>query len=257
MNLRATTKAAVGVVGWIGSVALRAPDPEGGAWALALLLFAALVLVPLALELFAEPGETGAPARLLGRATQAQLPAAFALAVSCWLAPGWLAAAFALPWAALLTMLAVVGGLRVGRDKWRRPLDGLCADAALLYGAIGGAWVLADRAGWQPLRFHPEIVTLTAVHFHYAGLLLPLLAGRVQRELFFWRTASQAAVGVVLGVPAVALGITFTQLGWGSSLETAFGCGLALAGMIVGVLHVRLAVDGRQALATRVLLGVA
>jgi hypothetical protein len=78
----------------------------------------------------------------------------------------------------------------------------------------------------------------------------------VQRELFFWRFAARAAVGVVLGVPAVAVGITATQLGAGPSLEAAAGCGLALAGMAVGILQVRIASDGRQPMATRVLLGI-
>jgi hypothetical protein len=78
-----------------------------------------------------------------------------------------------------------------------------------------------------------------------------------QRELFFLRLASRAAVGVVLGVPAVALGITMTQLGWGTSFEAAAGCGLALAGMAVGILHVRVATDGVRPLPTRVLLAIA
>jgi hypothetical protein len=75
--------------------------------------------------------------------------------------------------------------------------------------------------------------------------------------LFFFRIAWRAAVGVVLGVPAVAVGISATQLGAGPSIEAGTGCGLALAGMAVGILHVRLATDGRQAILTRVLLGIA
>jgi hypothetical protein len=58
-------------------------------------------------------------------------------------------------------------------------------------------------------------------------------------------------------VPAVAVGITTTRLGWGPSVEAAAGCGLALAGMVVGILHVRIATDGKQPLATRVLLAIA
>lgn len=257
MMMRAATRSWIGAAAWVVFVFLRAPDPQAGAWAHALLLFAALVLVALALELLAEAGETGAAARLLRLAGALQLPAALALVAACAIEPGAVAAGAALPWVAFTGMLASIGFLRVKREKLRRSLDGLCADAALVFAAVGGAWVLADRAGWQPLNFRAEIVTLTAVHFHLAGLLLPLLAGLVQRELFFWRAASRAAVGVVLGVPAVAVGITATQLGWGASLETAAGVGLALAGMAVAVLHVRLAVDGRQPLATRVLLGIA
>jgi hypothetical protein len=94
------------------------------------------------------------------------------------------------------------------------------------------------------------------VHFHYSGLILPLVAGLVQRELFFLRLSSRAAVGVILGVPAVAVGITATQLGWGMSLERAAACGLALAGMAVAILQVRIALEGRFALRSRVLLGI-
>lgn len=257
MMMHAATRAWIGAVAWVVFVFLCAPSPQAGAWAHALLVLAALVLVPLALELFAEAGETGAPMRLLRVAGALQLPAALALAAACAIEAGAVAAGAALPWVAFTGLLAAIGFLRVKREKLRRSLDGLCADAALMFAAVGGVWVLADRAGWQPLNFRAEIVALTAVHFHFAGLLLPLMAGLVQRELFFWRFASRAAVGVGLGVPAVAVGITATQLGWGTSLETAAGVGLALAGMAVAVLHVRLAVDSRQPMATRVLLGTA
>jgi hypothetical protein len=127
---------------------------------------------------------------------------------------------------------------------------------ALGFSAVGGVWVLADRTGYSPLGFSPAIVSLTAVHFHYSGLILPLVAGLVQRELFFLRLSSRAAVGVILGVPAVAVGITATQLGWGMSLERAAACGLALAGMAVAILQVRIALEGRLALGSRVLLGI-
>jgi hypothetical protein len=162
-----------------------------------------------------------------------------------------------MPWAALTAVLAAIGISRIRLGGWRRPLDGHCTDAALLFSAIGGAWTLVERGGFTPLGFTPTLVALTAVHFHYAGFLLPLFAGLVQRELWFWRTASRAAVGVVLGVPAVAAGITATQLQRGSSLEAAAGCGLALAGMAVAVLHVRIALDAKRDPVTRSLLGVA
>jgi hypothetical protein len=228
-----------------------------GAWAHALLLFSALVLVPLALELFRDATEAATPARWLSWIERGQLPAALLLLVACALAPGGLAAAAALPWGVLTALMAATGFWRVRHGGLRRDLDGLCRDAALMFAVIGGAWTLLDRMGARPLGFDPMIVTLTAVHFHFAGLLLPLFAGLVQRELFFWRLAARAAVGVVLGVPAVAVGITVTQLGGGPSVEAAAGCGLALAGMAVGTLHVRLAMDGKQSFATRALLVIA
>ena len=251
-------KAAIGGVACVGFVVGRVGHPHHPAWAHALLIFAALGLVPLALELFADASEAARTERWFAWANHAQLPAALLLALACWLPAGLGAALAALPWAALTVLLAAIGLERVRTAGWKRELDGQCRDAALIFSAVGGAWVLIDRAGGRPLGFAPEIVTLTAVHFHYAGLLLPLMAGLVQRELFFLRFAARVAVGAVLGVPAVALGITATQLGWGRSLETAAGLGLALTGAALGVLHVRLALDGRRvAIATRVLLGVA
>lgn len=255
--MTAKTRAIVGGVIWAAFVALRARDLHGEAWAHALLLFAALVLVPLVLELFVEPENPERDAGAFARIHLAQLPAALLLAAACWVPAGALAALLALPWAALLGWLAWLGITRLKRGGLRRGLDLLCADMALIFSVVGGVWTLLDRAGVQPLGFAPTIVALTAVHFHYAGLLLPLYAGLVQREFWFWRFSSQAAVGVVLGVPAVAVGITTTQLGWGPSIEAAAGCGLALAGAAVAVLHVRIALESKRPLAPRLLLGVA
>lgn len=255
--MTAKTRAIVGGVIWAAFVALRARDLHGEAWAHALLLFAALVLVPLVLGLFVEPEHPQRDATAFAKVHLAQFPAAVLLVAACWLPAGVVAALLALPWVVLLCSLAWLGVMRMKRGGLRRGLDLLCADTALIFSAIGGLWTLADRAGLQPLGFAPTIVTLTAVHFHYAGLLLPLYAGLVQREFWFWRFSSQAAVGVVLGVPAVAVGITTTQLGWGPSIEAAAGCGLALAGAAVAVLHVRIALESKRSLSTRLLLGVA
>ena len=255
--MNAISRALIGAVAWIGFVVARVPSLSDGAWAYALLLFAALVLVPLALELFRDADEAATPARWFTWIEHLQLPAALALLVACWITPGPAAAAAALPWMAVTILMAVMGVWRVRHGGVRRQLDGLCRDAALIFAVIGGAWTLADRGGYRPIGFEPAIVALTAVHFHFAGLLLPLFAGLVQRELFFFRLASRAAVGVVLGVPAVALGITATQLGAGPSIEAAAGCGLALAGMVVGFLHVRIATDAKLPTATRALLAIA
>ena len=255
--MTAIAKAWVGAAAWAAFVWMRVPALHDGAWAHALLVFAALVLVPLAFELFRAEGDLGLAPRLLDIAQVVQMPAALLLLLACWVAPGPLALAAALPWAAWTALLAAAGIARLRRDGLRRSLDGLCADAAMIFAAVGGGWTLADRAAYAPLGFDAAIVTLTAVHFHYAGLLLPLFAGLVQRELWFWRFAARAAVGVVLGVPAVAVGITTTQLRWGTSLEVAASLGLALAGMAVAVLHVRIALEARRDQMTRALLGVA
>lgn len=237
--------------------ALRASDPHAPEWLELALLFAALVLVPLALPLFAAAGETAGAAKLLRLAARAQLPAGLALAVACWIGRGAPAALLALPWMVVTGLLAGAGYLRLQDGGLRRELHLLAADLALIFAAVGGAWTLADRGGFRPLGFEPQIVTLTAVHFHYAGLLLPLLAGLAQQQLWMSRLAARAVVGSVLGVPAVALGITTSQLGWSRAIEAGTGSGLALAGMAVAVLHVRLALDAKWPVLARLGLGVA
>jgi hypothetical protein len=255
--MNAATKSSVGAAAWLIFALAHVRDLRADVWAYALLLFAALVLVPLALDLFADEHESPQPARLFAWVRLAQLPAALLLVVAYWLEPGRLAVAAALPWGGVTALLAAVGVLRIRQAGLKRSLDGLCRDAALIFAAVGGAWTLADRGGFRPLDFDPAIVALTAVHFHYAGLLLPLFAGLVQRELWFLRFAARAAVGVILGVPAVAVGITVAQLGWGGSLEAAAGAALALAGMAVAILQVRIALEAKRPAAARTLLGIA
>jgi hypothetical protein len=250
--MSANLRAIIGGLGWVGFVATRGADPAG--WAQTMVAFAALVLVPLALELFVEADEAGFPAGALQWARAGQLPASLLVGAACWLPAGAPAAILTLPWLALAGLLAVAGIQRLRRERFRRSFEGMCADVALVFFALGALWTGADRAGVVPEKFDAATVAATAVHFHYAGLLLPLIAGLVQRELFVWRMAARAAVGVVLGVPALAFGVTANRLGWGTSLESAAGCGLALAGMIVGILQVRIALDVRGAALTRALL---
>lgn len=255
--MSAVLRASIGGLFWTAFALVRVIPLRGEGWTHALLLFAALVLVPLGLELFADAEAPDRSKRLLNLAENMQLPAGLFLGVACLASPGPWAALATLPWLAFTLLLAVAGFSRMKSGGLTRELHLLCADVALMFLAIGGLWTLADRGGVSPLGFAPGIVSLTAVHFHYAGLLLPLFAGLAQREMWMSRMASRAAVGVVLGVPAVAFGITATQLGWSPTIEAGAGCGLALAGMAVAVLHVRLALDARWSLSARILLGIA
>jgi hypothetical protein len=238
--MNANQRAMVGGVVWAAWVAWRVPELQHGAWAQALMLLAALVLVPLALELADDKHETGRVVWWVAWTRVAQLPAALLLAWAEVLPAGGAAASAALPWVVVCGMIATTGWLRARHGGWRRPFDRLCGDAAFIFLGGGGAWVFADRAG---PRFDEAIVTLTAVHFHFAGLLLPLFAGLAVRAFPDSRLATRAAVGALMGVPAVAVGITLTQLGWGPAFESAAGCGLALAGGALAVLHVRLALE--------------
>ncbi len=255
--MKNSTKAVIGAVAWLAFALAARTAPTEYAWTHVLLAFAALVLVPLALDLVVEKRDTGRIGRAMTWAQRAQMPAAACLALACGMKAGLWALLVAIPWAVVTALLAVVGIGRMLRDAWSRPLERLSADVGLGYLAIGGMWLLIDRAGLKPLGFDPSIVVLTAAHFHFAGFLLPLFAGRIAREMPDSRFAARGVVGTVLGVPAVAMGITMTQLGWTPAFEAAAGCGLALAGISVGILHVRWAMDADDSpMPSRVLLGI-
>src|SRR5262249_37930016 len=120
-----------------------------------------------------------------------------------------------------------------------RPVEELSIDAGLVYLSVGGAWTVVSRYGARPLGFSDLIVLATAVHFHYAGFVLPLLTGLAGR-LLRSRTAQHTAVGVVLGVPLVAVGITLSafDIRW---VEWAAAWFLAVAAMMVAGLQFQLA----------------
>lgn len=248
------------VVGAIAMMAFAATArfaPLSVGWGHGLLVMAALVLFPLALELTAERRDTGKVARSMQLARQLQLPAALMLAFSFVLRPGWWAMLAALPWAVVTLVLGMAGLGRMLRDLWARPLDRLSADVGMGYAFIGAGWILAERAGIRPLGFDSDVLTLTAVHFHYAGFLLLLIAGLVLRQMPDSRFASRATVGVILGVPALAAGVTIAQLGWTSALEAAAGGAVALYGMAIGVLSIRWSLDAADApTAARVLVAI-
>jgi uncharacterized membrane protein len=61
--------------------------------------------------------------------------------------------------------------------------------------------------------FDPTIVLLTAVHFHFAGFALPVLAGVTGHHLGGFEDAARAVAGVILVGPAViAVGISASPL---------------------------------------------
>ncbi len=243
-------RSAIGGVIWFALTLWLGPNLFANDWAHSLVLLSALVISPLALDVIVV-----APIR--SRPWWWHDLAALSLAASYALPAGLLEALCALPWAAYTVCRAIDGLGAVKTLGLGGAFDRLCGAISLAYLGVGGLWVLADRFGVRPLGFDGEIVALTAVHFHYAGLLLPMAAGLVWRHVGQTRLASRAVVGVVLGVPAVAIGITATQLGWGQGVECAAGWFLALSGMIVAILHVRLATEAGAPGAVRALWGIA
>jgi len=211
--------AMAGSLVWLAWLTLSDVGPVEG-----LLVLSPLVLHPLVMQLVAHDDDPVLLRRLL---TWLQLPAASALVASFVVDKGTLAAGLAAPWLAVTGLTAVYGFVRL----WRRglkPAWAVSMDAGLVFIAIGAMWTVASRYGMRPLGFSDTIVLLTGAHFHYAGFVLPVLAGLVARA-HERRITDVAAWGVVAAVPATAIGITYSPI---IEVVAAYGlsaCGFAIA----------------------------
>jgi hypothetical protein len=178
------------------------------------LLLAVLVLVPLSLSLLpavaqrleALPLRLALPLLLVGEPT---VLASFATP------QGAGAALLCVPWLVVAVLLALHGLARLVRLRPGRP-DEACLSFGLLYLTVGAVFLCLARLGAAPLGFPPVIVLLTAVHFHYAGLLAPVIAAQVGRATLagrpgLWRVYRPLALGVIAGPPLVGLGITLSR----------------------------------------------
>jgi YndJ-like protein len=220
---------------WLVVALYFAPHPYDANWARALLLLAPAACLPLLLPGFLR--QAGSARSVLRR--RGAWPArwwfialvTFAVAQS--LEVGVVATLAALPWALLLMVFGVdaaVGLLRP-REFFASP-TALCVGAAPLLGIVGAAWTLFDRLGVRPLELPAAIVLLTAIHFHFAGVVLPLVTAAAldgRRSALAWITAL-LAVG---GVPLVAGGITATQLGAPPLVESIAASAMAVGGLLV------------------------
>jgi len=141
-----------------------------------LFLIAPVAIVPLGLRLL----DTGT---LLDRIALWLQPIGALLVVAAFLtASGSLAATMTLPWLAIALLLALGAARLLLRSSLTEPAQ-ICEVAARLYLLVGAVWLFCSRAGASPLDYAEPIVLLTAVHFHYAGFVVPLYAGALGRSL--------------------------------------------------------------------------
>jgi hypothetical protein len=198
--------AAVGATVWPAAIFWLCPG-----WGAAMLLLGALILVPLGLALAATPERQSMHAQLWSWVLWLQLPAAVLLVAAYALEHGLAAALLTLPWFAVTCLIALLGMLQL-RLRGPLPVEELSIDLGLIYIAVGGGWAVLSRFGARLLDFSDVIVQATAVHFHYAGFVLPIMVGLAGRK-FRDDWSRIPAVGVVVGVPLVAVGITLSAFG--------------------------------------------
>lgn len=181
-----------------------------------LFLLAPLVIVPLGLPLVKIPAQPGLQRRLFTFIRLGQPFCALFVTAAFLLPAGSLAGALALTWLGLTGLVALLGLVRfMARASFE--VKEIVIDVGLGYLAIGGGWLVLARLDANPLGFDDTIVLLTAVHFHYAGFAAPLITGLTGYTL---TAASQKvqmiyqiiALGVIVGTPLVAAGITLSPL---------------------------------------------
>jgi hypothetical protein len=128
------------------------------------------------------------------------------------------AGALAAVWLAVC-LCAAMGGVAVAW-RLRRPspddeggpaplLAGTVA-VGLAYLAVGGVWFVISRLGLHPLDLSTDVVRLTAVHFHYAGFAVPVLAATGLAAVDFYASRVSLVTGcmaAVVGPFVVAMGI--------------------------------------------------
>lgn len=230
---RATT---LGTLAWVAWVTLLEPPLVAS-----LLGLSPLVLAPLLLRaIVREPEHMSLGWRI---AVLAQLPCAVLAASSFVLPTGPIAAVLTVPWAGVTIAMAFHGLSRIRRRRALGPAWALAVDAGLAFPTVGAGWLASSRLGYEPLGFSPIIVLLTAVHFHFAGFVLPIVSGLVARRLGD-PLSKAAAVGVVAGVPLVAIGITYSPH---VEVGGAFLTAIAAFAVGVGQIRVGLSRGGRPA----------
>lgn len=181
------------------------------------LLFALFVLVPLGFSLVRWPTNHRVGRVLTKLVLVGQFPAAvLALIGFAYPATSHLRLGLLIPWAVLTTCVGLLGLLRL-REHGKADLTIHAIDAAFLYLPVAGLFLLLHA---RDITFHfgAEIVLLTAVHFHYAGFVLPLVVGLVGE--FRATSVNQprvpdtcytfGTIGVILGIGLIALAITIS-----------------------------------------------
>ena len=178
------------------------------------LALAPLVVVPLGVGLAARGAFPGLAGRLLGAAVALLPVGASLVALSLVVDAGPVAAGLAAPWVFVTSLLALAGVTRAVERGTVRPLDRALVDAGLAYVPVAAVALVLSHLGIT-FWFDPAIVLLTAVHFHFAGFALPVLAGVTGRHLGGFDGAARAVAGVILAGPAltlIAVGISFSPL---------------------------------------------
>jgi hypothetical protein len=217
MNASTSTRFYMPIAFWVMSVLLVGSDFRQNQWECLLVIFAALVLVPLGLKLLEIPQDFRYTAIALG------------FCAAYFFEGFWFLSLPYLLWATWLTLREGTALLTKSGDL----LHSLVRVFALGFWATGASFAVFYLAGYQPFGFDLVIISLTAAHFHVAGFVLAVLVFLLLRH-FPNPTSTALGWAALLGMPLVAAGITLTQLGFPAILEQVSALGFVLfAGVLL------------------------
>ena len=207
-------------------------------------LFAPLVIMPMALAILnnkLSPADK-LPNLLIWWSRCLQPVMAGSVIFSFLLSQGVLSGVLASSWlvvTSLLSLWALQSIFTRGVKNLLNDFSQMVIEVACLYISVGAGWLALYRFGIAPMNFSLLIVLLTAVHFHYAGFGVPVLAGLLgaglSKQQGWLRAFYQLTVFLMIaGVPMVAVGITFSPL-----LEVVGAFVMASGGACLGALFLR------------------
>jgi hypothetical protein len=197
------------------------------------LLGALLGLVPASLGFAGDGADELTPPIMRGwrRALLTLHPLAGVIALAAMLLPeGRVAGALSLVWLAYGVALSLFGALRFFGRADRMSAAELCVDAGFAYSIVGAIAFVTARYGVDFLGYYAPFPALTAMHFHFAGMFLPVIAGLTGRALSarFRQPFAIAAAGLIGGSALVGFGIL-----WSPALELASVIALALSAWLL------------------------
>ncbi len=212
------------------------------------LALALLVVTPLAVTLVATRRRSGGKSPVYGLAVLGQLPAALAAVAAIVLRFAPLSRELlVLPWLVVGLALAAFAGWRLG-SHGLFPLAELAIDVSLC-GPLVGVIVLL-LGGLPTVGADPSALVIGAIHAHYPGLVLPLVAGLTGRILTDDRGRFSRTLAGGLSAGSTAVFVLVLPLVAVAALEDA-ALGLAAVALLL-LAGVALALALMTAVAPRV-----
>lgn len=118
---------------------------------------------------------------------------------------------FALVWFVFTALVAFHGISRL-LERGRKPIEEFAIDSGLIYLLLGGFWFFVAVANIQIMNFSSFITVLTAIHFHYSAIIVPIFVGLLGRKQRHNRRMYGALTVIVMISPmTIAIGITYSR----------------------------------------------